>query len=140
MFWIPRSSLKPLGMPSTFCGSKCGSVKLGLSGNSSTDGVYNLGQINVADGNDACGVCAGCGVAYISLVAGEGLPEGYKVGMAADMVYSPSPAPYKPGPDLPPPPPPPPCPAIKAQKPCVAVPMAKCTWKDGHCTNTPPPP
>ena len=82
MFWIPRSTLKPLGMPSKFCGGKCGSVKLGLPGNSSTDGVYNLDQINVADGHDVCHVCD-CDLAYVAIAQASTRPWDSPAGLDA---------------------------------------------------------
>ena len=63
--WIPRSKLAALGMPSTTCTSACGTVTInGVS--------YELDQINVADGSDACGVCH-CDLAFLGLTAGSHL-------------------------------------------------------------------
>ena len=83
------SKLKPLGMPSKTCTHDCGSISInGCS--------YNLAQINVRDGHDACNNC-NCDLAYVQLAPGEAL-NSVKCGNVQVMTYSPNPAPGPPGP------------------------------------------
>ena len=93
--WIPRADLAKLGMPiATTCGSDCGTLTV--------EGEhYQLDQINVADGHDACGNC-GCDLAYLQLKKGEGF-KGLKCGQTVEMAFA---APGCPPGGCPPPPPP----------------------------------
>jgi hypothetical protein len=98
-FWLPRSALPKLGMPTTFCGAGCGSLSFG--------GFHGtISQINPTDGNDACGKCNGCGLVYVAFGPNDRLPASLRVGDTIVATYKPGAAP-PPGPPPPPPPPPP---------------------------------
>ena len=103
MFWLPASSLGSLGMPTTFCGSDCGTVA--FAGKS-----FAVTQINPKDGHAACGTCRGCATAFVSL-ATPTVPTDLRPGQNVTMTYtkkSPGPSPPAPPPPAPPPPAPPP--------------------------------
>ena len=134
-FWLPHRSIAALGMGSKTCSGQCGSVTLGLSGNASTNGVYNLAEVRV-DGSDACSVCAGCSTVLVGL-EGVALPRGYKPGVTASVTYSRTPAAHpRPGPDLPPGPLPP---RPGPPSPGPAPPPVRCPCSDpALCRPLPP--
>ena len=83
MFWIPAAALATLGMPTTFCGSNCGTLSfMGLN--------FSLGQINPDDGVDQCSDgCAGCKTAFIGLMNDiPQLPQTLKPGDSVLAVYT----------------------------------------------------
>eukprot|EP01043_Picozoa_sp_COSAG02_P025407 COSAG02_NODE_1426_length_12664_cov_6.226980_8_plen_327_part_00 len=72
-FWIARDRLAPLGMEQCTSGLLCGKFSF-------NDRDYTLGQINPTDGDDACGLCDGCGLAYVALAMGAMPLTGVTVG------------------------------------------------------------
>ena len=72
-FWIARDRLAPLGMEQCTSGLLCGKFSF-------DDRDYTLGQINPTDGDDVCGLCGGCGLAYVQLAMGAMPLTGVTVG------------------------------------------------------------
>ncbi len=72
-FWIARDRLAPLGMEQCTSGLLCGKFSF-------DDKDYTLGQINPTDGDDVCGLCGGCGLAYVALAMGAMPLTGVTVG------------------------------------------------------------
>ena len=72
-FWIARDRLAPLGMEQCTSGLLCGKFSF-------NDRDYTLGQINPTDGDDVCGLCDGCGLAYVQLAMGAMPLTGVTVG------------------------------------------------------------
>ncbi len=111
MFWLQASALGPLGMPTTFCGSDCGTVVFAGK-------TFAVTQINPKDGSAACGQCGGCPTAFISLSSSPTIPSTLRPGQNVTMTYvnneppapppspppTPTPTPPTPTPPTPPPP------------------------------------
>ena len=106
-------------MPTATCDKACGSIAIRTCTKCPV-GTYNLAQINVADGADACNHAGK--TAYLALAAPERFSSGLRAGMKVSMTYSAKAGPYKPGPPGPPPPPPThPCSFYKSKPGCTAV-------------------
>eukprot|EP01052_Picozoa_sp_SAG31_P020840 SAG31_NODE_1584_length_7827_cov_2.129788_8_plen_546_part_00 len=111
-FWLPVTALPELGIdPEAVAGcskdkqgfnNTCGSVTINNGGN------LTLSSINHADGQDACGFCNNCSLAFFGLEHGERLAAGLQPGTKVKMVWSPfngppaPPLPPTPGPHPPP--------------------------------------
>ena len=107
-FWLPVTALAELGIdPEKVAGcskdkhgtnNTCGSVVINDGAN------LTLASINCADGQDACGFCDNCSLAFFSLERGERLASGLQPGAKVKMAWSPVNGP--PAPPMPPPSPP----------------------------------
>eukprot|EP01044_Picomonas_judraskeda_P001938 COSAG03_NODE_126_length_12149_cov_3.594274_4_plen_404_part_00 len=104
MFWLQTSALDKLGMPTTFCGSDCGSLILITTGKDPQHVELLLSQINPLDGTAQCGFCKGCKTAFIGLDGNSRLPLTIRAGSNVTMSYKDTP-PTPPSPPIPPSPP-----------------------------------
>ena len=113
MFWLQTSALDKLGMPTTFCGSDCGSLTLITMGKDPQHVELLLSQINPSDGTAQCGFCKGCKTAFIGLDGNSRLPLTIRAGSNVTMSYKDTPPtpPTPPAPPAPSPPPPGPTPS-----------------------------
>ena len=115
-FWLPIPAMAALGIKLNSkglypCGNKnaqdmpCGSITINGGAN------ITLGQINPANGQDACGVC-NCSLAFFGVANGQSIlgqcgKAGCTPGTKVSMAWSPHNGPPPPPTPRPPPPPPP---------------------------------
>ena len=105
-FWLPISAMAELGIdPDAVAG--CSKDKYGLNntcGSVVVNGGSNLtlAAINPSNGQDACGFCDNCSLAFFDLERGERLAAGLQPGTKVQMAWSPFNGP--PAPPMPPPP------------------------------------